>query len=786
MLKLIESVEFQEVNDAGRTDTARVCLLIPPLWDLRNYVAVNPFLGFASKPFDATARIVADGLDAQLLPGIAYYRACWERGDFGSAELTSAAIRAGCDPATLDAILTGRSPVPLRKSNTIHSFAERHDRLHGTEWNDVVLRSAARWCAVYASDGGRFGGAGNGRGLFTSWLESAAIDRSLDIAGLRGFRSWTAGLPAQPDDAIQEMLQRLGVPVPERDAYLYRLLGGLYGWASYFRRLAWEKDPQDPGLVTDLLAIRICFDAAVAELAPRTTPTFVAPVEKTVEDESVNIVFQDALEDGFTRRLLGEFHTARLQINATRPKVQAVFCIDVRSEPLRRHLEAESPDIETRGFAGFFGVTLNWRSEEGDSARCPVLLKPGVLVELSCTSEVGSIRAAATHLQSAPAAAFSFVEILGVAYGLRLTSARLVEGISQVQSEASDAFSLTPDSRGGGIISTGRLELAAGILKNMGFANSFARLVMICGHEGHSANNSHAAGLDCGACGGHGGAINARIAAAVLNDPDVRSSLPSVGWNIPGDTHFVPAVHDTSTDGVQLLDTDQVPSEHQDELTQLRTWLESAGQCVQKERATALGLGGRPAGILDRLLRRRSRDGSEVRSEWALARNAAFIAARRCRTRGVNLEGRAFLHEYEASLDLDDSVLTLILSAPMVVASWINLQYFASTVDNAVFGSGDKAIQNRVGTHGVVLGNGGDLRTGLALQSVHSAEGQWFHEPLRLQVIVEADPVQIDRVLNAQPGVKELVENGWVRLFALHPSGYKTQRYEPGRGWKEL
>ena len=123
------------------------------------------------------------------------------------------------------------------------------------------------------------------------------------------------------------------------------------------------------------------------------------------------------------------------------------------------------------------------------------------------------------------------------------------------------------------------------------------------------------------------------------------------------------------------------------------------------------------------------------------------------------MKGRAFLHEYDAAKDTDGSILTLILSAPMVVASWINLQYFASTVDNDVFGCGNKALHNRVGSIGVVLGNGGDLRTGLASQSVHAPDGSWYHEPLRLQVIVEAKPERIDAVLNSQKAVKDLVDH---------------------------
>ncbi len=49
----------------------------------------------------------------------------------------------------------------------------------------------------------------------------------------------------------------------------------------------------------------------------------------------------------------------------------------------------------------------------------------------------------------------------------------------------------------------------------------------------------------------------------------------------------------------------------------------------------------------------------------------------------------------------------------MVVASWINLQYYGSTVDNNLFGSGNKVINNVVGTFGVWQGNSGDLQTGL-------------------------------------------------------------------------
>ncbi|MGC7986095.1 putative inorganic carbon transporter subunit DabA, partial [Salmonella enterica] len=71
-------------------------------------------------------------------------------------------------------------------------------------------------------------------------------------------------------------------------------------------------------------------------------------------------------------------------------------------------------------------------------------------------------------------------------------------------------------------------------------------------------------------------------------------------------------------------------------------------------------------------LRRRANDGAETRPEWGLTGNAAFLIAPRSRSRGLDLGGRCFLHDYEASEDRDGSVLELLMTAPMLVTHWIN------------------------------------------------------------------------------------------------------------------
>jgi uncharacterized protein YbcC (UPF0753/DUF2309 family) len=154
-----------------------------------------------------------------------------------------------------------------------------------------------------------------------------------------------------------------------------------------------------------------------------------------------------------------------------------------------------------------------------------------------------------------------------------------------------------------------------------------------------------------------------------------------------------------------------------------------------------------------------------------LGRNAAFIAAPRIRTRALNLDGRVFLHEYDWRQDPDFSTLELIISAPLVVANWINMQYFASTVDNERYGSGNKVLHNVVGgSIGVLEGNGGDLRQGLSIQSIHDGQ-KWIHDPVRLHALLEAPPEPILQILKKHDNVRNLVLNEWILLYRLDDTG---------------
>jgi uncharacterized protein YbcC (UPF0753/DUF2309 family) len=106
----------------------------------------------------------------------------------------------------------------------------------------------------------------------------------------------------------------------------------------------------------------------------------------------------------------------------------------------------------------------------------------------------------------------------------------------------------------------------------------------------------------------------------------------------------------------------------------------------------------------------------------------------------------------------------------MVVTNWINLQYYASVTDNLKYGSGNKLLHNVVGGHiGVFEGNSGDLRGGLAIQSVHDGQ-QWRHQPLRLSVYIAAPREEIARIVSQHPHIADLVNNQWLFLFQVDES----------------
>jgi hypothetical protein len=465
------------------------------------------------------------------------------------------------------------------------------------------------------------------------------------------------------------------------------------------------------------------------------------------------------------------------------------------------------------GFAGFFGLPVAYTplASEARRPQLPGLLAPAMEVvdgvidaqgrhDPQRTADLADRRqerfGRAQHWDRVtrwPGAAFSFVESLGLGYLGTLTRGLFPQRGERPRDDLADLparYRPVCRPRLAGLDTAAQVDLAARVLGALGLKSApgqrgvpAAPLVLLVGHGSHTTNNAHAAALDCGACCGQTGEVNARTLAHLLNDPEVRQGLEARGLVVPADTVFMAALHNTTTDAIEPFDLDRLTLAQRSRWDALAAVLAQAGDRVRRERAPRLGLDPqRPAAALHQDLVQRANDPAQTRPEWGLAGNAFFVIAPRARTLGLDLGGRSFLHDYDAALDEDGSLLELLMTAPMLVTHWINWQYHASTCDPQRLGSGNKVLHNVVGGHiGVFEGNGGDLRVGLSLQSLHDGQ-RWMHEPVRLTVVIEAPAAAIERVIARHAVLQQLLQHGWLHLGCLQ--GQEIRRYAP-TGWTD-
>ncbi|MFM2092416.1 MAG: hypothetical protein RLZZ127_2905 [Planctomycetota bacterium] len=752
----------------------QVCLAVAPIWSLRDLVAVNPYQGFAHLDPVAAEEVVRRRLHAAVLPPWAMLRSGFQGGAFSADDVAAArtaadapapAPDAGAILARLaDAGWTGNADAGVR------SIAAQLAALTGTDWPAALAEDLGRFLAARYDQGVARWALPDLGGLWTTWRAWMRHDRALAARGAGAAAAAIQALPADAAAARAALIRRLDLGPAALEDYLGRLLGELPGWSGWLRQRTWPAAAGEPGELPDLLTIRLAQDLALAALTPGLAPQVPADPDGTVvADRAARLVVVAAWERAVRRRIAAGFRP--VAATAARPAMQAVLCIDVRSEGLRRALEAADDGIETYGFAGFFAMPVAVPEAGGARPQCPVLLPAGPAVALQRPAAPALGRIAGAVRRSA-AGGFAAMETLGLGSAFSLAAGALGLGGRAHRHDEDGALAVDH------LPLDERLALLKGMLANLGLGAPHARLVLLCGHDSSTANNPQAGGLACGACGGHSGAVNARVAARLYNDPALRRLLAESAP--PADSVAVAGVHDTTTDEVRICDRALVPASHGDDLARLERALAAAGASHRARRAA--GLAGLPGGDLLAALRARGTDWAEVRPEWGLAGNAAFIAAPRALTAGADLGGRCFLHSYDEARDPTGAVLQLILTAPVVVASWINLQYWASTVDPARLGSGDKLVHSITGGIGVSAGGRGDLLPGLAYQSVHDG-AKPRHEPLRLQVIVAAQAERIDAVVAGHAHLRDLVERGWIGLHRVDPTTGAIERRIPAGSW---
>ena len=737
----------------------------PPLWSLERFVAVNPLMAYGHQKVESLDQSLEAARNGRLLPELSHFHSAWQTGVLKADDLSYALAprrQAGESTPTVEELIRALT-VPAPETRPLPTATLPSQRCgRGAD----LAQFAGKWWASLLDESRATLSLDVGRGeLFATWKELISRDRELDLAGLGGVRRALKATPSSPLAVIDQIAAAVRSSGGDLAQVFAQVAAVAHGWLSYARFL--DREANTEGAPTSAaLQVFAAFAALEGAVVSAGIGRFSSerpqrPARGVTAAPAAEAIWLEAAERAVRRRFLSELSRGGApQTRADDVRFQLVFCIDPRSEPFRRRLESLSRDVTTVGFAGFFGIPVAYPTRFGTvTARCPVLAQPKFQEQVA-QPEAAVQAAAWAGLKTFAATTFSYVEAAGLAHIPLLLSQAFPSKSRLARSRQRQGLDLARRGEPSPLPLADKLDIARAVLRHTGLAGRLARTVVLCGHGATTQNNPHASALDCGACGGHSGEVNAVIACDILNDTEVRAALAGTSAAIPAATRFVPGLHDTTTGIVSL----GMPTTGDAELLALE------GLLTRARAADGDAI-------------RRAGDVGEVRPEWGLARQALFIAARRSWTRNLDLDGRAFLNDYDPSRDSDLAGLELILTAPLIVAHWINMQYYASTVDHAVFGSGHKPLHNVVGGFGVLEGRSYDLRVGLPWQSLHDGKA-WYHEPLRLQAIIEADPKAIDLVLAKHDQLRNLVDHGWITVVSLDSATGTAQRRHEGGHWR--
>jgi uncharacterized protein len=638
----------------------------------------------------------------------------------------------------------------------------------------------------------------------------------VELTNIRCQQEWkidgtVSNLTAYWNDRSEEYHQRMGHEEPSKDPT--KQMKCRHAWRLFHLAQFLELSPKE-----------------VQDLSPTDAQTLLQWLDRLPADQHSQ-VWIEAYEDFFREKILRDIsaHRGTVPELKTRPHAQLVFCIDVRSESFRRHIEAQGL-YETLGFAGFFGISIS--HQPFDSIQrgllCPVLLTPshavtetprsGEEVALEKYSSGTRWSLLGDHLfhdmKHHPIGSMMAIDVLGLFFSLGLAGKTLFHKMFHtITSTIQNCFTYristqvsiftpsnpqnpkigevnsegVPDGLSLGFSLSERATFIENGLRAMGLTKNFARLMCLCGHGSETDNNPYYGALDCGACGGKPGDANARVFAAMANEPEVRRILKENGLPIPDDTWFLPGKHNTTTDRVEFYDLEELPDSHKGDLQALNKDLKEAGAKQALERCHRIP--NAPTEISPEQafahVDERSCDWANPRPEWGLAGNGAFLIGRRRLSRELDLDSRAFLHSYDPVADPEGAILEKIMTAPLIVTQWINAGYYFSAVDPHGYGSGSKVLHNVVGGVGMMLGTQSDLQMGFPLQTVNNGEAH-YHEPMRLLAVIEHTPSVISSIIQKHSILQQLFHNQWLTLVSLDPNNFEFHRYNPDATWETV
>lgn len=500
-------------------------------------------------------------------------------------------------------------------------------------------------------------------------------------------------------------------------------------------------------------------------------------------------LWQKAFEWSFYDQVLASVKETETVSSTSLPSFQGLFCMDDRECSFRRHIEQQDPKTETFGTAAFFNFEFYYQPVNGKfhTKLCPAPVTPKFLIKEEQRKKK-HVKDFHYHKHS-HSLVFGWIitQTLGFTSAFKLflnifrpsmspattSSFKHLHKKAKLHIENQNLNDRENDLQVGFTIEemTDRVE---GLLKSIGLVKNFSSLVYVVGHGATSVNNTHYAGYDCGACCGRPSSVNAKVACFAANHPKVREMLKERGIEIPLETQFLPALHDTTRDEIQFYDEDSLSHFNQKLHLKNQEIFSKALQNNAKERSRRFDTIN-SSDSLEKVLKnvkRRSLSLFEPRPELNHATNAMSVVGRRSLSKQLFLDRRSFLNSYDYQIDPSGDFLTVILGQVAPVAGGINLEYYFSRVDNQKLGAGSKLPHNVMGLIGVANGIDGDLRPGLPSQMIE------VHDPIRLLVVVEHFPEIVKKAITKNPLTYEWFKNEWVKLVVVHPENKQLFVFE--------
>jgi len=545
----------------------------------------------------------------------------------------------------------------------------------------------------------------------------------------------------------------------------------------------------------------------------------------TLPSTEHGIIWLLALEcnyhDEITNALKQNHGKGRWRTRETRPKAQVFFCIDEREENIHRAFDELDPGYETLGAAGFVGVVHDYQSldQHASYPLCPAVRTPGhrtfevprdaamqtsLPVHKKRAKWVEAFHNAYWEAKRNVLSSYFIIDLFGflmaipligrVFFPLKYFTAMDAIGtmivppvetqilVTRPTEAEMEKYGLDPAGKPIGFTDEEQINSMEAFLRNTGLTYQFAPIVINCMHGSASENNPHENAHDCGAVSGKHSGPNARAMAAMCNRPVVREGLRKKGIDIPDDTWFIGGQHNTANDKIDLYDTQDVPAHLREKFEIVKKDLIYASMKAARERCRKLKSAPddpTPEAGYNHV-QNRAKDFSQVRPEWGHCTNAFAVVGRRSVLQGVFWDRRPFGISYDPTQDDDGKILERILLAVGPVGAGINLEYYFSTVDTKAYGCSTKVPHNVTGMIGVMAGAHSDLQTGLPTQMTE------IHEPMRLQLFVEAPPGRAVEIYKRQPPIQQLLNNEWVLLTVIDPdTGDFIQFFPNGVGFSK-